>query len=379
MSEQSGSKRRLVVDTDAHYYENPRAFGKYIDEPWRTRLERWTGLYYAPIAAASRTHDVLVGGRMKRKDLGLPVTDCRDGVLEIMDYLDVDVTVLLPGLLLGIAEISDKRRAVTLCQGFIEHMINETLDARQGVYTMIVASNQSPEDAARMIDRYGNHDGVCGVAMMTDAPFLPFGDSYYDPIYDACSRNDLALVLHSGYGGPEGHESGYGLQTYVENHIAFVFNNMRQLTSMIFQGVPERFPDMKIAFQEAGIFWIPQMMWRLDSEYSMRRPEVPWLKKPPSEYIKKMWFGTQPLERVPHEKYLKYCIEMMDGEKNLMFATDWPHSDFDSPVVIERMSFLSDEGKSNILAGNAQRLLRFRGKGALQPAEAATPAAAAKA
>jgi predicted TIM-barrel fold metal-dependent hydrolase len=378
----NGGKRRLIIDTDAHYYENPRAFGKYIDEPWRTRLERWTGLYYAPIAAASRTHDVLVGGRMKRKDLGLPVTDCRDGVLEIMDYLGVDVTVLLPGMLLGIAEISDKRRAVTLCHGFIEHMINETLDPTQGIYTMIVASNQSPEDAGRLIDRYGHHDGVCGVCMMTDAPFLPFGDSYYDPIYDACVRNDLALVLHSGYGGPEGHESGYGLQTYVENHIAFVFNNMRQMTSMIFQGVPERFPSLKIAFQEAGIFWIPQMMWRLDSEYSMRRPEVPWLKKPPSEYIKAMWFGTQPLERVPHEKYLKYCIEMMDGENNLMFATDWPHSDFDSPVVIERMSFLSDAGKSNILGGNAQRLLRFRGKGAPQSGETkaeAAPAVAAKA
>ena len=70
---------RLIVDTDAHYYENPRAFGQYLDEPWRTRLERWTGLYYAPVAAASRTHDVHLGGRMKRKDLGLPVTDCRDG------------------------------------------------------------------------------------------------------------------------------------------------------------------------------------------------------------------------------------------------------------------------------------------------------------
>ncbi|MEX1020432.1 MAG: ATP-grasp domain-containing protein, partial [Litorilinea sp.] len=50
------------------------AFGRYLDEPWRTRLERWSGLYYAPIAAASRTHDVYVGGRLKRKELGLPVT-----------------------------------------------------------------------------------------------------------------------------------------------------------------------------------------------------------------------------------------------------------------------------------------------------------------
>jgi hypothetical protein len=375
---QSKKAARLIVDTDAHYYENPRAFGQYLDEPWRTRLERWTGLYYAPVAAASRTHDVHLGGRMKRKELGLPVTDCRDGVLEIMDYFGVDVTVLLPGMLLGIAEITDKRRAVNLCHGFIEHMLNETVDPARGIYTLIVASNQSPPDAAGLIDRYAAHEGVCGVAMMTDAPFLPFGDEYYVPIYEACVRNHLPLVLHSGYGGPEGHESGYGLQTYVENHIAFVFNNMRQMTSMIFQGIPERFPELKLIFQEAGVFYIPLMMFRLDSEYSMRRSEVPWLKKPPSEYIKSFYFGSQPLERVPQERYLKYIFEMMDAERTLMFATDWPHSDFDAPVVLDRLSFLSEAAKTNILGRNACQVLRFAPKGPLAPPEPAPSAAASR-
>ena len=374
MAEIAKKNTRFIVDTDAHYYENPRAFGKFLDEPWRTRLERWSGLFYAPVAAASRTHDVHMGGRMKRKELGMPVTDSKDGVLEIMEYLSTDVTVLLPGMLLGIAEITDKRRAVALCQGFIEHMLRDTLDPARGIYTLIVACNQSPVDAARIIDGHAGEDGVCGVVMMTDAGFLPFGDAYYDPIYEACVRNQLPLVLHSGYGGPEGHESGYGLQTYVENHIAFVFNNMRQMTSMIFQGVPERFPEMKIIFQEAGVFYIPLMMFRLDSEYSMRRPEVPWLKKPPSEYIKSFYFGTQPLERVPNERYLKYVFEMMDAERTLLFATDWPHSDFDAPVVIERLSFLSETAKANILGANARQALRFAGKGAWQPAEpAASP------
>jgi uncharacterized protein len=364
----------LVVDTDAHYYENPRAFGRYLAGPWRTRLEQWTGSYFAPVAAASRTHDFLLGGRLKRTELGLPVTDSRSGVLEIMEYLGIDITVLLPGMLLGIAEITDKRRALALCQGFIEHMLNEVVDPERGIYTLIVAANQSPTEAATMIDSYAQHDGVCGVVMMTDAPNLPFGDSYYDPIYEACVRNDVALVLHSGYGGPEGQESGYGLQTYVENHLAFVLNNMRQLTSMIFQGVPERFPELRLIFQEAGIFWIPQMMFRLDSEYSMRRAEVPWLKKTPSEYIKKMYFGTQPLERVPHEKYLKYVFEMIDGERTLTFATDWPHTDFDAPLTIQRMSFLSAEGKANILGNNARGVLRFRRKGRVEHSHAVLPA-----
>jgi predicted TIM-barrel fold metal-dependent hydrolase len=150
---------------------------------------------------------------------------------------------------------------------------------------------------------------------------------------------------------------------------------MRQMTSIIFQGVPERFPELKILFQEAGIFWIPQMMFRLDSEYSMRRPEVPWLKKRPSDYMKNMYFGTQPLERVPHEQYMKYVFEMIEAERTLVFATDWPHTDFDAPTVIDRMSFLSDAAKGQILGGNACQVLRFNGKGALQsPASVASAA-----
>jgi predicted TIM-barrel fold metal-dependent hydrolase len=110
----------------------------------------------------------------------------------------------------------------------------------------------------------------------------------------------------------------------------------------------------------------------------MRRPEVPWLKKPPSEYMKSFYFGTQPLERVPHEKYLKYAFEMIEAERTLVFATDWPHSDFDAPLVIERMSFLSQTAKANILGLNAQQVLRFAGKGASKDTALAPPMAGSR-
>ncbi len=62
---------------------------------------------------------------------------------------------------------------------------------------------------------------------------------------------------------------------------------------------------------------------------------------------------------------------MMDAEHTLLFATDWPHSDFDAPVVLERLSFLSEAAKANVLAGNACRVLRFASKGPLAPPEPA--------
>ena len=100
-------------------------------------------------------------------------------------------------------------------------------------------------------------------------------------------------------------------------------------------------------------------MFRLDTEYMRRRAEVPLLKKMPSEYIKDLYFGTQPLE-ICNPKYLKYVFEMIDAENTLMYASDWPHYDWDHPSVIERLTFLNDEQKAKILGGNAAKVLRFK-------------------
>jgi predicted TIM-barrel fold metal-dependent hydrolase len=366
------AKKHFVVDIDAHYYENPRSFAQYLDEAWKRRIETWSSQFFASESAKSGSANAGSGGRINHKVAGPAAAfDSRDRVLEIMEYLGVDVTVLIPGTLLGMGEITDKRKAIALCTGFIECMLDQACDPDRGVYTVIMAPNQSPQHAAELIDRMAGEDGVCGVGMMSDGPILPLGDSYYDPIYDACVRQGLPLILHSGYGGPEGNESGYGLQTYIENHsFAFVANNQKHLTSMVLQGVFERFPDLKVVYQEAGVFWVPQMMYRLDTEYSMRRPHAPWLTRPPSEYMKRnCFFGTQPLEHVPDSRYLQYVFEMIDGERTLMFSTDWPHGDFDAPVVIERLPFLSEEAKGAILGGNARRALRFNKLGRLEGRE----------
>jgi predicted TIM-barrel fold metal-dependent hydrolase len=351
----------LVIDLDAHYYEQPREWARFLDEPWRTRIAAWSADYYAPIEALGRTADAHLQGRIDHDQL--PELHQPDDVPRAMDYLGIDCMVLLPNALLALNHISDRRRALVLCRGYVEHMLERVVDPARGIFTTLCLAPHDPLESARLVERYGAADGVCSVCLMTDGPLpFPFGDQYYDPIYRAVAESGLPLLFHSGFGGPEGGFSGLGLQSYVENHLAFVVNQQVQITSVVMQGVPERHPELKLVWEEAGIFWIPGLMYRLDTEYSRRRSDHTLLRKPPSEYVKGFWFTTQPLEVVPKPEYFRYVLEMIDGQRTLVFASDWPHSDFDHPsAVAQSLGFLSRQERQQILGGNAARLLRLRG------------------
>jgi predicted TIM-barrel fold metal-dependent hydrolase len=131
---------------------------------------------------------------------------------------------------------------------------------------------------------------------------------------------------------------------------------MLHMTNWIINGIPERFPKLRTIWIEGGISWIPFLMQRLDNEYMMRPSEAPLLKRLPSEYIAEQYFSSQPLELVRNRKMLEATFEYIHADTQMMFATDYPHWDFDLPNTVYDIPFLSEEAKRNILGGNAARL-----------------------
>ena len=104
-----------------------------------------------------------------------------------------------------------------------------------------------------------------------------------------------------------------------------------QLTSLVLEGIPERFPKLKIVFIEGGFGWIPSATWRMDRHFETFRSEVPHLKRRPSEYVKEhFWFTTQPIDEPDEAKHLRSLIEWV-GVDRLLFSSDYPHWDFDDP------------------------------------------------
>jgi predicted TIM-barrel fold metal-dependent hydrolase len=154
------------------------------------------------------------------------------------------------------------------------------------------------------------------------------------------------------------------------------------MTNWITNGVPERFPKLKVIWIESGLAWLPFLMQRLDNEYMMRTSDSALLKKRPSEYMREMYFTTQPMEMVDNRKALEVTFDMINAPGQLLYASDYPHWDMDLPSTIYDLPFLSEATKRDILGGNAVRLFNLdpelsepkRKRNAEKAAAAAAPA-----
>ena len=97
------------------------------------------------------------------------------------------------------------------------------------------------------------------------------------------------------------------------------------------EGVFEKFPTLKLILVEAGFAWLPALSWRLDKLWDRMRDEIPHVSRPPSQLIREhVWLTTQPMEEPEKLNQLYDTIEWI-GWENLLFATDYPHWDYDDP------------------------------------------------
>ena len=188
----------------------------------------------------------------------------------------------------------------------------------------------------------------------------PLGRRRYWPIFEACERHNLPIGLHvPGFGSGNASTPAGWPSFYLEEHQTFAYIIMGVFTSMVLEGVFERFQGLKLVLIEGGFAWVPPLCWRLDKHWERMRSEVPHLKRPPSEYIREhIWYTTQPMEEPERPEDLVRIIDWI-GWDRLLFSTDYPHWDFDDPKTVFRVK-LTEAQKRMIFSENAKRGLRAR-------------------
>ena len=183
------------------------------------------------------------------------------------------------------------------------------------------------------------------------------GRRKYWPIYEACEQAGLPVASHAflAYGQPitgAGHAS-----YYIEDHTSPPQAIQANITSMVAEGVFDRFPHLKVISVENGFGWLPSLMWRLDGAWKLLRDETPHLDRSPSQIIaERVFVTTQPIEEPARPAdFLRLLEHFGEMKSHILLASDYPHWDGDNPDVVLPHS-LSDDMKQGIRYDNARAL-----------------------
>jgi predicted TIM-barrel fold metal-dependent hydrolase len=277
-------------------------------------------------------------------------------VQRAMDSMGIDYMVVFPTPMLVLGMHPQVEMEVTIGNAFNKWLTEEVLPQDPRIKAMLYLPYNHPEESLKCVETYADNPSVIGFSV-TSTRFRAVNHDSYMPLYSAIQSSGKPLSFHSGFHW--GDQSMQQCNKFISMHaISFVYYNIIHMTNWIMNGLPERFPKLKLMWIESGLAWIPFLMQRLDSEYMMRSSEAPLLKRKPSEYMQDMFYSSQPLERSNME-LTEATFKAMKAESQLLFASDWPHWDFDLPNSITTLPFLNEEAKRNILGFNAARLFNL--------------------
>jgi uncharacterized protein len=277
-------------------------------------------------------------------------------VRRAMDSMGIDVQIVFPQPMLEMGLHPEADIATAMMFAYNRWFTETILPRESRVKTLLSLPFHDPSACLRMIAEFGETPGVVGF-MIASQRHEAVNKNVYMRVYRELEERGLPLAFHAGPSWGDTMTST--MNRFLSVHaMSFVTCNMTHLTNWVINGLPERFPKLKLIWIESGLAWVPFMMQRLDHEYLMRQSDAPLLKRLPSEYIAEMYFTSQPLEvTIPH--MLEATFKAIHAETQLMYSSDWPHWDFDVPAQIAGLSFLNEHAKRNILGETARKVFRL--------------------
>jgi uncharacterized protein len=350
----AGERAVKLVDADIHPAPLPRDLTPRLDARSRERYERYGVRVANPPQLYPRVRNT--GYRVDAwPEGGFPGSDLGLIQQQLLDEHGVDYGVLIPlhGHSFG-AEAPEF--AAALCHAVNEWVREEMLDPEPRLRSTINIALETPELAVKEIERYAGDPRFVQVLLPT-GPEYPLGNRKYWPVYAAAAEAGLPLMVHTG--GLEQHRGAGWPSYYLEAHVFYANQMIAMATSLVAEGVFQAFPDLQVVLVEAGISWAGPLMWSMDAAWSAHRDDVAHLDRKPSEVFREhFWFTTQPIEEPDDPQQLVHALEFTGMTDRIMFASDYPHWDFDSPAMTLPRS-VPKELRAKIMAGNACRLYGF--------------------
>jgi hypothetical protein len=272
--------------------------------------------------------------------------------LRDMDREGIDVSVLFPTASFSMQQVRERDYAIAYARAyndFIAQVCQESPRIKAIGLLPFLDVDAAVKEANRAISELG----LAGIAVASQGMKEHLGSQTYWPIYEELQRLDVPFCVHNRREGPRGDDR---FDSFLYMHtIGRPVETVIQFAGLIYGGVPEAFPRLRIGFMETGVGWVPYWMERMDEEWEKRgEVEAPLCKQKPSEYVThgNLFFSTE-----PEEQMLPYVIERIGVEK-ILFASDYPHWDSIFPHVVSTIQGredISEDAKQKILGDNAKR------------------------
>ncbi|MQA85059.1 MAG: amidohydrolase family protein [Streptosporangiales bacterium] len=353
-------RRTTIIDCDVHNsVPSDAALRPYLPARWRRYLDLVGHKGYHSLERGYAYPKISPGGGA-RVDAwppsgGVPGSDLDFMREQLLDNYGIEIAVL--NCLYRAGEQLNDEYADALATAINDWQVEEWTGRDSRLRASMVVPYEAGDLAAKEIERLAGTPGFVQVLVLPRTR-EPLGRRRYWPLYEAAEHYGIPVGIHfAGLTGNPITSSGWP-SYYLEDHTVMAQAFQSQVISLIFEGVFERFPRLRVALVEGGFAWMVPLLWRLDDLYERLHEEVPHLRRRPSEYVREhMRMTTQPMEEPERPHHLLDLIEQL-GPEMLMFSTDYPHWDFDDPNRAFQVR-LPEEVKSKVFHENARGFYGF--------------------
>jgi len=360
-----------IIDADGHILEPLDLWQTYMDPAFREHAPRL-------VVDQDGKQRLLVGTKLLGSKKGLGVIGAigaRDGVVsdDTMSYLEgrrggfdpharipdmdldgIDAAFLYPSLGLFVGAIEDGALAAATCRAYNRWLADYCAPYPDRLFGVAMLPLQSIEHTIAEM-RFARHELGMRAGFVRPNPYnnkmLHHPD--YAPFWSMAEELDFAIGLHEGQGGGMPQVGVDRFEGRGAKHIiSHTMEMMLACMSVIWGGVVERHPRVRVAFLESGGGWIAPWLDRMDRHFDDQGFNDSGLKTRPSELFRRnCWISFEPVEGS-----LGVLAEYI-GPHKILWATDYPHPDGffpGAPAMIANRTDLSAATKHQILAGGAQ-------------------------
>ncbi|GAA5019666.1 amidohydrolase family protein [Actinopolymorpha pittospori] len=270
----------------------------------------------------------------------------------------VDAAILL--CTYAVDGLHNPEQAVAMARAVNDWQIAQWLDQDDRLRGSIVVPSQIPQLAVEEIERVGGHPGFVQVALPARSQH-PWGSRLNHPLWEAITRHDLVAGIYFG-GAPGNPSTPAGWPSYfIEEYVGMASVFAAQVTNLVVEGVFDLFPSARVTFLESGVTWLPAHLWRFDKEWRNLRMQTPWVKRPPSQYIRDhVRLTAQPWDMPVDDRLALDLFDQLGSQDLLLYSTGFPHQTAGN--LEHLLSVVPEEMARRIRSTNAHEWYRGFGR-----------------